>query len=195
MRGRQVSNKGRVELLLWGKGVGVGAGGWVAAGLAGSGHPWLLWGKPAICWAHGEPSSAAGPPPGKQSFNGQCLPASSSTAEKEQQGCDAQTDLIAGNLSGPRSRPPAEQALLHVSSVNPTETALRSPSRSAGHTMRPFTPGGSGRVRRPPWGVPGRRLALHVTAPGLEARGTVTFNHRQGNFGDPTSVFVTSPLP
>lgn len=29
------------------------------AGAAGSGHPWLIWGKPAICWAHGDPSTGS----------------------------------------------------------------------------------------------------------------------------------------
>lgn len=81
----QVSNKGQMELPLW-------AGG--GAGSAGRAHPWLIWGKPAICWAHTEPSSAEVPPPGKWSFKGGCMPASCSTGKK--QGHDAQTDLMLG---------------------------------------------------------------------------------------------------
>lgn len=155
-----------MELPLWGDRVGVGSGG--AAGSSGRGHPWLIWRKPAICWAHGEPSSAEVPPPGKWSFKGWCLPASSFMGKL--QGRDVQTNLILGleetgcqsqsrtqvALSAPRPRPPGEQASLHVSPVDPTKTALCSPSCSAGHTMCPFTPGGSGGAWRPPWGVPGR---------------------------------------
>ena len=79
--GEQVSNKGQMELPLW-------VGG--RAGSAGRAHPWLIWGKPAICWAHTEPSSAEVPPPGKWSFKGGCMPASCSIGKK--QGHDAQTD-------------------------------------------------------------------------------------------------------
>ena len=81
----QVSNKGQMELPLW-----VGGG----AGSAGRAHPWLIWGKPAICWAHTEPSSAKVPSPGKWSFKGGCMPASCSMGKK--QGHDAQIDLMLG---------------------------------------------------------------------------------------------------
>ena len=92
--GGQVSNKGQMELPLW-----VGGG----AGSAGRAHPWLIWGKPDICWAHTEPSSAEVPPPGKWSFMAGCMPASSSMGKK--QGHDAQTDLMLGQgESGRRSQ-------------------------------------------------------------------------------------------
>ena len=72
-------------------------------GLSGRAHPWLIWGKPAICWAHTEPSSAEVPPPGKWSFMAGCMPASCSMGKK--QGHDAQTDLMLGpGESGRRSQ-------------------------------------------------------------------------------------------
>ena len=189
----QVTNKGQMELPLWGGRVGVGSGG--AAGSAGRGHPWLIWGKPAICWAHGEPSSAEVPPPGKWSFKGWCLPASSFMGKL--QGRGVQTDLILGLEetgchsqrvrprwpSAPHVHARPESRLLCTSAPWTRQRRLSAAPHALRGTQCVLSPQvGLVECGDLPGGCPAGQLALHFPARGLEAQGTVTFNYHQGNF-------------
>lgn len=109
------------------------------------------------------------------------------------------------NLGTPRPRPPWEQAPLHVSPVDPTKTALYSPSCSAGAHNESFHPRWVWwSVATSPGGVrPGSRpcyfmLAvwkLKVLSLSTIIRETLELDIRVGHVGLTPNVEACEPVP